>query len=1042
MILSANKANAFDFTAVNNGQTIYYNITSSTVPLTVAVTYDFSSYNTYSGSVDIPDSVTYNSNTYAVTSIGLSAFRRSSGLTSVTIPNTVTAIGDYAFYECSGLTVLSIPHSVTTIGRTAFYLCNGLTSVTIPNSVTALGEYAFYKCAGLTSVTIGNSVTSIGMCTFEDCTGLTSVTIPNSVTAIGNRAFAHCTSLTSITIGNSVRAIKSNTFEGSSNLTTISVDAGNSHYSSVDGVLYDKSQNILWICPGGKTELHTIPPTVTLLGYEAFSSCKKLTAVTLPLSVNTIGKGTFDGCSGLTSINIPNSVVSIDLNAFANCRSLPAVTIPHSVVSIGGSVFYGCSGLTDVTNLNTVPQDIEYYYIFSQTDIKNTGTLTVPTSAVNAYKNAADWKAFATITGGGILFSAKSNHPGLDNVTANIPDGLYPAGTSVTITVTPSSSSFLGWKSGDTDLGNTTSLSFTLTQDTVIMAYFRNTASFHLDAPGMLKDQTNIRNITHLTLTGNIDARDVKFMRDDMHFLTELDLTNATVVAYSGQDGTIHDYDSIYPANEMPNYAFLYDDENFQSQAKTTLISVKLPAGLTSIGSYAFYDCRNLTGSLIIPDAVTYIGGRAFFYCSSLTGSLIIPDVVTYIGDRAFNGCSSLTGSLIIPDAVTYIGDRAFSECSGLTSVTFGNSVTSIGNYAFDGCSGLTGLLIIPNSVTSIGYSAFSRCSGLISVSIGNSVTIIWDNAFYNCSGLTSVSIGNSVTNIWAYAFENCSGIAELYVKAVNPPTISSSNVFSGVSKNIPVHVPCGSTNTYKSASVWNSFSNIIDDLPVAILTVESKDIRMGSVSILQANTCTDNTAIIQANAYNDYLFVQWTDGNTSNPRTITVTSDTTFTAEFMIDPNLIRYRVTLNVNDPRMGTVSGNGDYRENTTARISANANNGYRFVQWNDDNTENPRSITVTQDTVFEATFEAFNAITTIKSSSINVYPNPTTDNIHLTLPENVQQAFFTLYDMQGKELIKQEVVNEDKVMVNDLAAGIYIYKVATDKESYQGKISIKK
>ncbi|GHT12598.1 hypothetical protein AGMMS4956_07450 [Bacteroidia bacterium] len=149
----------------------------------------------------------------SVTSIGDMAFFYCSGLTSVTIGNSVTSIGSYAFYDCSGLTAVTIPNSVTSIGESAFSGCSGLTSVTIPNSVTSIGDEAFSGCSGLTSVTIPNSVTSIGDRAFEGCSGLTSVTIPNSVTSIGDEAFAWCSGLTSVTNLNPVpQSIDSSVF--------------------------------------------------------------------------------------------------------------------------------------------------------------------------------------------------------------------------------------------------------------------------------------------------------------------------------------------------------------------------------------------------------------------------------------------------------------------------------------------------------------------------------------------------------------------------------------------------------------------------------------------------------------------------------------------------------------------------------------------------------------------------------------------------------------------------------------------------------------
>ena len=107
-----------------------------------------------------------------------------------------------AFRDCSGLTSVTIPDSVTSIGDDAFRDCSGLTSVTIPDSVTSIEQYAFDGCSGLTSVTIGNGVTSIGSDAFAYCTGLTSITIPDSVTSIGSYAFYGCSGLTSVTFKN------------------------------------------------------------------------------------------------------------------------------------------------------------------------------------------------------------------------------------------------------------------------------------------------------------------------------------------------------------------------------------------------------------------------------------------------------------------------------------------------------------------------------------------------------------------------------------------------------------------------------------------------------------------------------------------------------------------------------------------------------------------------------------------------------------------------------------------------------------------------
>ena len=221
----------------------------------------------YSGSIEIPASVTYNEVKYSVTSIGNEAFYWCDGLTSVTIPNSVTSIGDWAFSGCSGLTSVTIGNSVTSIGNHAFSNCSGLTSVTIPNSVTSIDNSAFYNCDGLTSITIPNSVTSIGSDAFYGCSGLTSVTIPNSVTSISSCAFSGCSGLTSITIGNSVTSIGGGAFYGCSGLTSVTI--GNS---------------------------------VTSIGDHAFQNCDGLTSITIPNSVTTIGDQAFASCDMLTDV--------------------------------------------------------------------------------------------------------------------------------------------------------------------------------------------------------------------------------------------------------------------------------------------------------------------------------------------------------------------------------------------------------------------------------------------------------------------------------------------------------------------------------------------------------------------------------------------------------------------------------------------------------------------------------------------------------------------------------------------------------------------
>ena len=193
---------------------------------------------------------------------------------------------------------------------------------------------------------------------------------------------------------------------------------------------------------------------------------------------------------------------------------------------------------------------------------------------------------------------------------------------------------------------------------------------------------------------------------------------------------------------------------------RSSVKSVVIKKGVTTIGHGAFYNCTSLE-SVIIGNSVTTIGDSAFYNCTSLE-SVTIGNSVTEIGDYAFYDCESLE-SVTVPDSVTTIGARAFYNCTSIESVTIGNSVTSIGYSAFYNCTSL-GSVTIGNSVTSISDFAFSGCTSLGSVTIPDSVTTIGDCVFGNCTSLESVTIGNSATTIGDHAFSDCTSLKSVII--------------------------------------------------------------------------------------------------------------------------------------------------------------------------------------------------------------------------------------------------------------------------------------
>ena len=806
----------------------------------------------YSGSIIIPESVTYGDATYSVISIGDGAFAGCNGLTSITIPNSVTRLGNFAFEGCSGLTSITIPNSVTSIGESTLKGCSGLTSITIPNSVTRLGGSAFdgtawydnqpegvvyagqiaykYKgempanttislnegtigiaddafsgCSGLTSVAIPNSVTFIGHAAFAVCSGLTSVAIPNGMTSIGTQAFMGCRRLTSVTIPNSVTDIGIRSFEYCSSLESIVVESGNP--------VYDSRENCNAIIKTAKNSL--------------IAGCK---TTVIPNGVTSIGEGAFLGCSDLTSVTIPNSVTSIYSDAFADCSGLTSVTIPSSVAYIGvcafGTLAFSYS-LTSVTSLATTPPEMKDY-AFPNYDIP----LYVPKGTRDAYLAASPWNKFKEI---------------VETWTIHVAE----AGT----------------------LSN----------------YISEDEKYNIEA---------------LTLTGNLNGTDFRLIRDmagnnyqgdhTEGKLVKLDLTNAKIVAggnpyleathvVSKQGGGVYFgfRRQTTEDNVVTEYMF----------AGTNLENITLPTNITSIRESAFMYCMELK-DVVIPNSVTSISGSPFEYCYNLTSlkvesgntvydsrnncnaiietqsnsliigckNTIIPDGVTSIGFAAFRGCRGLT-SITIPNSVTSIGSDAFFGCSSLTAVhifdirawskiqyaghlaspllnahhlylngkeikdlVIPNNMNFIGEFAFEGCSGLTSVTI-PNNVTSIGKGAFWDCSSLTSIKVesGNSVydsrnncnaiiethsnslilgcknTIIPDGvtsigvgAFYGCSDLGSINIPNSVTSIGSVAFHGCSGLTSVTIP--DGVTVIPECAFEGCSGLTSVTIPSGVT--------------------------------------------------------------------------------------------------------------------------------------------------------------------------------------------------------------------------------------------------------
>ena len=358
------------------------------------------------------------------------------------------------------------------------------------------------------------------------------------------------------------------------------------------------------------------------------------------------------------------------------------------------------------------------------------------------------------------------------------------------------------------------------------------------------------------------------------------DCTGLTTVTWNARN--VQDFQSTggRPFSNCKNLTeFVFGEEvehipDYLCYKLTTLKNLVIGNSVTSIGEWAFHRCTSLT-EVTIPNSVTTIGGLAFYSCTGLQ-KVTIGNSVKSIGDKAFYFCNGLT-EVSIPNSVTSIGSGTFEDCTGLKTVTIGNSVKSIGSNAFSSCTSLTAITI-PNSVTSIESGTFYSCTSLKTVTIGNSVKSIGSNAFSSCTSLTAITIPNSVTSIGDETFYNCRSLEHVTSKAMMPPQIWVTT-FDDYAMTL--YVPAGCKSKYAEAEYWNNFTDIRETgVVLYTVTANATDETMGYVTG-GGEYPQGSTATLVAIPFGQNYFVRWNDGNTDNPRTITVTGDMTFTAEF-----------------------------------------------------------------------------------------------------------------------------------------------------------------
>lgn len=953
LLLATNALWAYDFKSGD----LYYNITSATdLKVEVTCTDDGAAvcYKDLTA-VEVPATVEYDSKTYTVTAIGQRAFYECETLTTVTLPNTITVIDRNAFDDCIGLTSINLPDglttigqhafsdtpipsitlpsSLTTIGTHAFWGCNKLTEIEIPGSVAEIPYQAFHGCTALTTVKLNDGTTGIGANAFFECTSLSTINLPAGLKTIGPLAFIRCENLASIVLPDGLESIGEWAFSGCgmfnivvpSSVTSIGSNAfGNSKnvvyggsasgkpwgaenfnaYVEGDIIYTDNTKKTLLLARRTIAGDVVIPDGVETIATQAFGYCDNMTSVTIPSSVTTIEYGAFVSCDKLQSVTFKGGVKTIGESAFGGCTSLTAITLPEGVETIGDYAFNECTNLASITLPSSLTQvGVDAFSETAWSNSQPNGVMYLGT-VVCGYKGTMPAGASIVINDGTTLIADYAFYEYSNLVGVTIPNSVTIIGNSA----------FYGTNLLDCTVPST------VTSVGAEAFYF-------------------VPNITYNGAIGEApwDARTLNgYVEGNLVYTDNTKTTLSACSTLAAGDITI------------PNTVTTIGDWAFSDCDKIT--SVTIPEGVTTIGNSAFDHCYELQ-TVTIPSTVTSIGKKAFSGCTQIH-SLTVPNEVATIGNNAFqqitnviyNGTATgspwgaksvngtvdgyliyadadkttllacrtdATGVITIPSSVTTINDIAFSACVDITSVEIPNTVTSIGTEAFGSvlnvvysgevmgapwgarslngyaegifayvddtkktlitCSmGAKGDIIVPDGVTAIGEGAFEFCLHITSVTLPASVNALGDNVFrYN--GITSIT-----------------------VLATTPPE-TQEETFYDVNDNLTIHIPCGSLAAYTDEnSAWSEFTGQFVELFDYTLSVTPQDNTMGSARITKEATCTDNKATFEAIANEGYQFKQWSDGNTDNPRSVTVDENMSFVAQFVSAPTAIETVQTL----------------------------------------------------------------------------------------------------------------------------------------------------
>ena len=886
-------------------------LTSVSIPSSVTYIGNWAFDNCYGlTSITIPNSVT---------SVGLSTFLDCKALQNVAIGSGLKKLSDYMFCRCINLTEISIPDNITELGTSVFENDTKLKKVTLGTGMKTIGNKCFAGCSVLKTVvskatnppTLSSTAFDSGtyssgvlyvpylsqssykaanywknfssvstvydfvvngiyynktgsntaQVTFKDenydsYSG--SVSIPSSVsyggtsysvTAIGQQAFRGTSStshLTAVTIPNSVKTINDLAFWMQYNLGNVTIP---SSVTTIGNYAFCWCSNMTSV---------TIPNSVTSLGGSAFAQCKKLTSVTIGTGLTKLEDETFYLCEKLTSITVPNNIKTIGNNVFQNCNTLKTVVLGTGITSIGKQVFNNCSALTALTSNATTPPTLQSS-TFDNSHYSAV-TLTVPYTALNAYKAANYWKNFTHMvsgnaydfTVGGIYYTITGSNT-VSVTYKNTSYNSYSGSVTIPASVTYGGKTYKVTGINEHAFEASTGLTAVTIPEGIttigLQAFYGCKALTTVTLPSTVTSIPsqafgNCSGLKTLTLGSGISSLASQAFTgcNALTSVTVLNSTPPTMSSNSCFTTTAYSNATLYVPGASVNAYKLADWWRMFATIKglsfdfcvNGIYYKKLSSSTVEV-TYKDESYNSYSGSITVPSTIK-VGSTNY--------------AVVGVGTNAFWKSTGLT-SVQLPATVTSIGEKAFAQCTALKTATLGTGVKTISQMAFSNCTALTSITI-PSKVTKINNQTFEYCKALTQLTLPDAITSVGTKAFYNCTGLKTLKLGTGLTTMGSSSFAGCTALTSITCGAKTPPKMTDNTVFSSSTYNsAKLYVPRTSVNAYKLADWWRLFVTITG----VDMGTEPADVNGdGEITIADVNDVIN--CIITGGAYNAALDV------------------------------------------------------------------------------------------------------------------------------------------------------------------------------------------